>query len=573
MVRPMAWDFQRATRSLPVAYKILLPFLLLTLASGLSFAGAAAYEMTAGATAQADNTLVRDTDAVALRSSAFQSTQVVALQLIESNAAVPSAVETQDREQLEQLLLPVLVSQPLPGLRVSVVAPDGTEILTLRQDPSGAEGCLCTYGRHLLGRSDPITPITSPGAPEEGVADAIDGPVVYTLSPVFTAAGPVGALMVAQPLNALVTDLAAAGDHYVAFYFADGTLLAASAGFPAEANLGLSQRYLDMAGELIREANPGSAKDQVAFVRWSLGGRAVGYAGVAVPKLGAELPGRLLVLLALTLAAAIGCALVGGVFVSRAIGRPLARLVDATREIAHGRLPAPVQPAGDDEIGRLAASINFMTASLSENRAALERTMNGTLETLAAAIDARDPYTYGHSYRVADYAVAVGTSLGLDSKALALLRRACLVHDIGKIGVPDSVLLKVGPLTAEERATIEAHPVIGHRVLSHLAWEPDILDVVRHHHERWDGGGYPDRLVSTAIPRLARIAALADALDAMVTARVYRRERGFDDALMQIREGSGYQFDPDVVASFLAAELTMRGLVAEVASTVQGIAV
>jgi len=546
----MAWDFRRATRSLPVAYKILLPFLLLTLASGLSFAGAAAYEMTAGATAQADNTLVRDTDAVALRSSAFQSTQVVALQLIESNAAVPSAVETQDREQLEQLLLPVLVSQPLPGLRVSVVAPDGTEILTLRQDPSGAEGCLCTYGRHLLGRSDPITPITSPGAPEEGVADAIDGPVVYTLSPVFTAAGPVGALMVAQPLNALVTDLAAAGDHDVAFYFADGTLLAASAGFPAEANLGLSQRNQVMAGELIREANPGSAKDQVAFVRWSLGGRAVGYAGVAVPKLGAELPGRLLVLLALTLAAAIGCALVGGVFVSRAIGRPLARLVDATREIAHGRLPAPVQPAGDDE-----------------------RTMNGTLETLAAAIDARDPYTYGHSYRVADYAVAVGTSLGLDSKALALLRRACLVHDIGKIGVPDSVLLKVGPLTAEERATIEAHPVIGHRVLSHLAWEPDILDVVRHHHERWDGGGYPDRLVSTAIPRLARIAALADALDAMVTARVYRRERGFDDALMQIREGSGYQFDPDVVASFLAAESTMRGLVAEVASTVQGIAV
>src|SRR5438067_3386216 len=144
----MAWDFRRATRSLPVAYKVLLPFLLLTLASGLSFAAAAAYEMTAGATAQADNTLVRASDAVALRSFAFQSAQLVALQLIQSNSAIPSAVEGQDREQLEALLLPVLVRQPVPGLRVSVLALDGTEVLTLRQDPSGGDGCLCTYGRH-----------------------------------------------------------------------------------------------------------------------------------------------------------------------------------------------------------------------------------------------------------------------------------------------------------------------------------------------------------------------------------------------------------------------------------------
>src|SRR5207253_9263579 len=123
------------------------------------------------------------------------------------------------------------------------------------------------------------------------------------------------------------------------------------------------------------------------------------------------------------------------------------------------------------------------------------------------------------------------------------------------------VLLKVGTLSEEERQIIREHPVIGYRVLSHLAWEPEVLDVVRHHHERWDGTGYPDRLAGDDLPVLARVAALADALDAMVSERVYRTRLHFDSAVAEIKAGRGSQFDPAVVSAFLAAEATIRDLV------------
>jgi putative nucleotidyltransferase with HDIG domain len=546
----------RVAARLPVGYKILLPFLALTLASGLTFATVAALELATGATAQADALLVRQGDATAERMASFGDSQQVALRLLSGAPGLAEAVEAGDRQAIQAVLLPMLGSQSLSGLRVSVIATDGTEVLTLRSDPADPQGCICTYGRRLAAWSD-----TTGATSGTGVADDVDGAVAYTIGPLRGAHGLVGALMATQPVKALASDLGRTGDPEVALYFADGSLLAASPGFPPGHNLDAGQRARVMAGHSVRPASATWEQMEVLVLPWTLHGHQVGYMGLAVPPIGVGFPDRLALLLAVTFFAAVAFCLLGGVFVSRAISRPLSRLVEAAREVADGKVSFRKAVEGEDEIGRLAASFNHMVGTLKENRVTLERTMNNTLETLAAAIDARDPYTHGHSQRVADYAVALGAVLGLDSSALGLLHRACLVHDIGKIGVPDRVLLKVGPLSREERQVIEAHPVIGFRVLSHLAWEPEVLDVVRHHHERWDGEGYPDGLAGNRVPLLARVAGLADALDAMVSERVYRARLDWDGALAEIKAGRGSQFDPAVVRGFLAAEATMRDLV------------
>ncbi len=546
-------------RRLPVGYKILLPFLVITLASGLSFAGTASYELTAGSTAQADGLLLRAGDAVSQRVTSFQAEQQFGLQLLVGVPGLASAVEARDRTALQKLLLPPLANGAPAGLAVTVIGLDGSEVLTLQPDAANPTACRCTYGRKLAAWVEPNGP--TPPELQYGIAADLEGPVSYTMAPILEAGRVVGGMMISQPVTALVDALATAGARDVALYFSDGSLLAASRDFPTGVALDAGVRQQVLAGRAVHAAQAPWAAMQVEFVPWRVQGRSVGYVGISVPRLGSELPGRLAILAVVTFLAAIACCLLGGIFVSRAISAPLARLVAATRAVASGELPEAVSTDTEDEIGDLASSFNQMVNSLSSNRAALERTMNGTIQTLAAAIDARDPYTHGHSVRVADYAMALGTSMGLQTSDLDLLRRACLVHDIGKIGVPDRILLKAGPLTQEEVALVQGHTVIGYRVLSHLAWEPEVLDVVRYHHERWDGRGYPDGLMATEIPVLARVASLADALDAMTSHRVYRSSLSFEEAVEQIRMGSGHQFDPEAVSAFLAIESVIRDLV------------
>jgi GAF domain-containing protein len=164
------------------------------------------------------------------------------------------------------------------------------------------------------------------------------------------------------------------------------------------------------------------------------------------------------------------------------------------------------------------------------------------LETMARTIDARDPYTAGHSQRVAAYAVAIGRKLDLEAGTLRMLERGGLLHDIGKIGVEDAVLRKAGPLNAAERAAMERHPLIGYDLLRALPFLANELPLIRSHHERWDGRGYPDGLAGEAIPLEARIAAVADAFDAMTSDRPYRAGMRADVARERLLAGVGSQF-------------------------------
>jgi putative nucleotidyltransferase with HDIG domain len=171
---------------------------------------------------------------------------------------------------------------------------------------------------------------------------------------------------------------------------------------------------------------------------------------------------------------------------------------------------------------------------------------------LARALEAKDAYTRGHSIRVSQYAVATASRMGFEGGSLDGIRLGGELHDIGKIGTREAVLHKPGSLTDEEFRQITEHPLLGERMLSPLAQEsPDVLRIVRSHHERLDGRGFPDGLRGEKIPIEARIVAVADAFDAMTTRRPYRESRPPADALAELRRVAGSQLDPEAVEAFV----------------------
>jgi putative nucleotidyltransferase with HDIG domain len=187
-------------------------------------------------------------------------------------------------------------------------------------------------------------------------------------------------------------------------------------------------------------------------------------------------------------------------------------------------------------------TITEQNASLEEaHRQVIERS-TANLEALSATVDARDTYTAGHSRRVAAAAMVIARELDLSGEELDIVDQAALLHDIGKIGVPDAVLLKEGPLTAAEWVLMRSHPEEGARIIERLGYLDAVVPGIRHHHERMDGRGYPDGLLGDEIPLAARIIHVADSLDAMTTKRLYREERSFEEALEEIRRGRGTDF-------------------------------
>lgn len=196
-------------------------------------------------------------------------------------------------------------------------------------------------------------------------------------------------------------------------------------------------------------------------------------------------------------------------------------------------------------------TIKTINKQLHDKNEELERAYLDTIGILRQTVEAKDPYTRGHSDRVSEYSVLIGKKLGLDEKTLHILKIGGLFHDIGKIGIPDSILLKESKLSDEEYSQIKNHPMIGVHMLGDAAVFTDILPIVKHHHERYDGRGYPSQLVGDDIPYVARIAAVADTFDAMTSKRSYRDSLPIDVVRAEIERCSGTQFDPNIAKVFL----------------------
>lgn len=201
----------------------------------------------------------------------------------------------------------------------------------------------------------------------------------------------------------------------------------------------------------------------------------------------------------------------------------------------------------------LETKVRERTKQLHEANVELRRLFMGSIRALAQALEAKDEYTQGHSERVAEISIGIGSYLSLDESDIQNIWLAGLLHDIGKIGVRESVLNKTGKLDSTEWEAVHRHPVLAGRILAPIEELRDVIKIVRHHHERYDGSGYPDGLSGGEIPLGARILAVADAYDALTSKRSYRDALSVADALVVLEEASGTQFDPVIVRAFLSS--------------------
>ncbi len=248
----------------------------------------------------------------------------------------------------------------------------------------------------------------------------------------------------------------------------------------------------------------------------------------------------------------------GSAWLARTLSRPIADLTANLARMAHEhRFDDVLTPAGASrELDQLTEAFDALRQSVRAAETEAETSYLGVIGSLATALDARDRYTAGHSERVATLAVAIGQGLGLADRELDMLRLGALLHDIGKIGVPDAVLRKAGRLTDEEFAQIQLHPTIGARILAPLRLPAEVIAVVELHHERPDGQGYPHGLSDERIPRLAAIVHGADAFDAITSARSYRPGRPVAEALDELRRHAGTGFNLAVVQVITALPLS-----------------
>jgi HD-GYP domain-containing protein (c-di-GMP phosphodiesterase class II) len=256
-------------------------------------------------------------------------------------------------------------------------------------------------------------------------------------------------------------------------------------------------------------------------------------------------------------------ALLVGYLSALGITRPIHGLVRSTRAIARAEFHERAEVRGTAEISELAETFNTMASDIEQyvDRLQSAATENrelfmGSIRMLAAAIDEKDPYTRGHSGRVAKYSLIIGRELGLGDEELDKLRISALLHDVGKIGVDDQVLKKPGKLTDDEFALMKQHPVKGANIMRPVAQLKDMIPGIELHHERMDGQGYPYGLAGEQIPMMARIIAVADTFDAITTNRPYQSAMDLDYAVNRINQLGGAKFDLDVVHAFYHAVKT-----------------
>jgi putative nucleotidyltransferase with HDIG domain len=240
-----------------------------------------------------------------------------------------------------------------------------------------------------------------------------------------------------------------------------------------------------------------------------------------------------------------------GIKLANTITRPLIHLMQASVKVTQGDLNVQVAAQSNDEISVLTESFNTMVASLNQSQKELIRSYDETLEGWAKALELRDKETEGHSERVTELTVRLAEAMGFEGEALLNIRRGALLHDIGKMGVPDAILHKEGPLDVNERLIIQKHPQDAYHMLQQIAYLKVALEIPYCHHEKWDGTGYPRGLKGDEIPISARMFAVVDVFDALTNNRPYRKALPLAEVFEYLEVQSGKHFDPHVVKTFI----------------------
>src|SRR3984893_18097895 len=532
--------------------KIVGPFVLIVALIGTIGTAAVTALVTSEAVAEFNGSLLRASLLANDHLSLVEAARLTTLRAATTTTGVPEATTSHDTAALQRLLTPVVANAAVPSLLLRMLDQQGKQVIVL--GPDGPVTSQSSSGDFL---SDPAVAAVLAGRSDaQGdkyvfLRTEAAGTILYWIGPIRGLAGQVvGAAMVGEPLAAIASGIRSSGLEQLSFYTTNGDVLLSSLS-PTVAVPAATRGQV----QPDRPATFGQPSGGQTYMNllsdWTMRKVRLGYLAVALntAQMQAGLDQlRLLMLFLFSVSALI--TLLIGLMLSGAITRPVQRLVGAMGAVCAGDLSQRAPAGPSDEIGYLGKVFNLMTIGLQEKTQALEDTYFAAIEALARAIDARDPYTYGHSARVAAFSLDIADLLGYPKDRREGLRRAALLHDIGKIGIEDHILRKAGALNYIEAKEMREHPVIGHQMLKDVPFLHSSLSGIRHHHERWDGEGYPDTLSGETSPLQVRILSVADVFDALTSARPSRPAMSVAEAPEIIEREAGRQFDPAVVAAF-----------------------
>ncbi len=549
-----------------LALKIVLPFAALTLAIGAVGTLTATGELSARSQQGFDNQLIHDGFVAQSMVKAGDTERRAILRLLTGG---PGLSQNWDKTPALQAWLERALAI-YPNVIVEVVDTSGREIVGVVGHGSVAD--TVTQTRDLSAWPGLTSILIGSGSTVDLVASTPQ-PAILTGQPVRNAAGTlIGAILVGEYLDDRASLIKATLHDDITFYDVNGQVLTTSLSIPpgqwSTLALDASTRGRVSPTSVVEISRMAGGPGMEIVSPWALRTTNLGYVGTAASSAGllADTNQLRIILVTLFLAGVL-FTLAIGMWLARRITRPVHRLVEATRLVSAGDLEHQTPVTTHDEIGELTDSFNQMTRSLKEKSASLRTAITQlqdtylmTIEALAAAVEARDPYTHGHTRRVEEYATIMAKALGATDPEISALRRACVLHDIGKIGIEDTILRKQARLEPDEALRMQKHPVIGVDMLKGIDFLDPVLPLIRHHHERWDGNGYPDELRADEIPLGARILAVADAVDAMTSDRPYRAARTFEYAKTEILKGSATHFDPEVVTAFIKSQRAIEDL-------------
>jgi putative nucleotidyltransferase with HDIG domain len=552
----------------PIRLKITIPYLILS----LILAAAAAYLITQlvleNVRARFNEQLYEAGKISSELMVSYESQLLQTLRLLANAEGVSTAIQSNDSNTLRALTLGIIANDHQEAVEFLDVR--GSHVLSvhLRPGANPEDYEFSTGAQTTFSNLEIVQNILNQKGDANGdkFADLVQTEVedyLYVSGPVHDPQGNlIGVVLVGRSLPTLTADMHAKTFAQITLYDKLGHELNSTLPFPHDLASGTALRTISFQDLNSTKRDISSQRDitlaNIPFSEilgaWNVrGDHVVGVLGVALSQnaaVQASTSSRWSIFF-LILSANFLIILIG-INLADAITRPLIQLVRASVQVSRGDLGVQITTRTDDEISVLTDSFNAMVASLHKSQTDLLNAYDNTLEGWARALELRDKETEGHSKRVGELVLELAHEMGIhDQVTLANIRRGALLHDIGKMGIPDSILHKDGSLTEEETTTVRNHPRLAYDMLKKIDYLQPSLEIPFCHHEKWDGTGYPRGLKGEEIPFAARIFAIVDVWDAMTHDRPYRKAIPDAEVLSYLKDQSGKYFDPNIVDVFI----------------------
>jgi putative nucleotidyltransferase with HDIG domain len=511
------------------------------------------------------NQLVEAGKLASERMVAEENHLLTAMRQLAFSEGIPTAIQESNESKLRDLAFGTTVNNQLEA--VEFIDLSGNLILSMYHKKGGLieEYDFLTGDQSPLIDHDFVNKVVTKTT--DGLGDKYSDLVETRKGLYFLVAGPVidsqnkliGVVVVGTSLDTLARQLREETLAQITFYDPQGNVLSSTFSTPSPLTPEITKSLLEQQDTISLERETTRSVEQSYLGYRELLGVWEGRGDVDLGVLGVSLGESFIISTTTTTrfqiivlgATTLLLVLFFGISVSLLLTKPIMALVNAAKKVASGDYRVKVEPTSRDEIALLSRTFNEMIESINDSRLMILNSYDNTLEGWSNALELRDHETSGHSQRVTNLMKSMMDALGIDGETRVNYQRGVLLHDIGKMGIPDSILNKPGPLDVEERQIMQQHPIYAIEMLKNIEFLKPSLSIPYSHHERWDGTGYPLGLKGEEIPLEARIFAIVDVWDAITSDRPYRNSMSKEEAIQTIRNGNGTQFDPKLVDVFL----------------------